>query len=593
MYCPKCKEEYTGKFCPECGTQLITVPKQNDISLNLSDKAAVLGGLNVTRNDSHNTTNYDQRVMYNNNVTNNITKSGEELHHERKQKFLECCRNLFRNGLLDEEEKLQLETERIRLGVEEQEAAVLIEQARKISGCRMTSLGVRDAMTLKNIDRYIEINNTTILQGQIPRLEALAQNYNIEEILYKNYMLQAALSPGKLISYYQRNVADEYWKTFWVAVAYMKCGDNNRVEEAIVKLDLYPEYPEDNSLLLSALSTYNDYGAEEAANYINAVLPEQCSPLLIPFVQALYLKITPERADEIGSDKRKCQFYIDNLITLKSTEEKYKPKVSASEAHTTGDNYFYGRNGKIQSYTEAVKWYRIAAEQGDAGGQNDLAYCYKQGYGVIQSYTEAVKWYHKAAEQGNAPAQYGLGCCYEKGKGVSQSYTDAVNWFRKAAEQDYAAAQNNLGFCYYNGNGVIQSYTEAVKWYRKAAEQGVAGGQYNLGFCYENGKGVTKNKIEAVRWYRKAAEQGHARAQNNLGDCYYKGNGVALSYKEAVEWFRKAAEQGYVGGQYNLGFCYKNGKGVAKNIIEAIKWWRKAAEQGYKTAIDKLQELGY
>ena len=23
MYCPECKQEYEGKFCPECGTKLI------------------------------------------------------------------------------------------------------------------------------------------------------------------------------------------------------------------------------------------------------------------------------------------------------------------------------------------------------------------------------------------------------------------------------------------------------------------------------------------------------------------------------------------------------------------------------------------
>lgn len=31
-----------------------------------------------------------------------------------------------------------------------------------------------------------------------------------------------------------------------------------------------------------------------------------------------------------------------------------------------GDDYYYGENGKQKDYTEAVKWYRKAAEQGDA-----------------------------------------------------------------------------------------------------------------------------------------------------------------------------------------------------------------------------------
>ncbi|MGM9822925.1 MAG: toll/interleukin-1 receptor domain-containing protein, partial [Muribaculaceae bacterium] len=197
-----------------------------------------------------------------------------------------------------------------------------------------------------------------------------------------------------------------------------------------------------------------------------------------------------------------------------------------------------------KNYTEAVKWYRKAAEQGHAGAQNNLGVCYENGYGVTKDYYEAVKWYRKAAEQGNARAQCNLGVCYEYGQGVTKSITEAVKWYRKAAAQDYAPAQDNLGDCYFLGNGVTQDYAEAVKWYRKAAEQGFAHAQCNLGLCYIKGDGVTQDFAEAAKWYRKAAEQGLARAQCNLGLCYKKGLGVTKSITEAVKWYRKAAEQG-------------------------------------------------
>ena len=57
----------------------------------------------------------------------------------------------------------------------------------------------------------------------------------------------------------------------------------------------------------------------------------------------------------------------------------------------------------------AVKWYRKAAEQGDAYAQGQLGWMYDSGQGIAQDYAEAVKWYHKAAEQGNAFAQRNLG----------------------------------------------------------------------------------------------------------------------------------------------------------------------------------------
>ena len=138
------------------------------------------------------------------------------------------------------------------------------------------------------------------------------------------------------------------------------------------------------------------------------------------------------------------------------------------------------------------------------------------GNGVPQDYDEAVKWYRKAAEQGNAMAQNNLGDAYENGHGVPQDYDEAVKWYRKAVEQGEALAQSNLGNCYENGYGVMQDYDEAVKWWRKSAEQGNEYGQYGLGRCYENGYGVMLDYEEAEKWYRKAAEQGNKEAKEAL-----------------------------------------------------------------------------
>ena len=66
-----------------------------------------------------------------------------------------------------------------------------------------------------------------------------------------------------------------------------------------------------------------------------------------------------------------------------------------------------------QDLVEAVKWYRLAADQGQCLMHNtDLGVCYYNGYGVKKDFAEAVKWYRLAAEQGLATAQCNLGGCY-------------------------------------------------------------------------------------------------------------------------------------------------------------------------------------
>ncbi len=65
--------------------------------------------------------------------------------------------------------------------------------------------------------------------------------------------------------------------------------------------------------------------------------------------------------------------------------------------------YYWGR-GVSQDYPEAVKWYRKAAEQGNANGQNNLGLMYYHGTGVAKDMVEARKWFEKAAEQGHTKA---------------------------------------------------------------------------------------------------------------------------------------------------------------------------------------------
>ena len=96
---------------------------------------------------------------------------------------------------------------------------------------------------------------------------------------------------------------------------------------------------------------------------------------------------------------------------------------------------------------------------------------YDNGEGVPQDYAEAVKWYRLAAEQGDALAQNNLGAMYDNGEGVPQDYAEAVKWYRLAAEQGYALAQNNLGLMYEDGHGVPRDYVRAHMWLNLAASR--------------------------------------------------------------------------------------------------------------------------
>jgi TPR repeat protein len=97
---------------------------------------------------------------------------------------------------------------------------------------------------------------------------------------------------------------------------------------------------------------------------------------------------------------------------------------------------------------------------------------YENGHGVSEDDKQAVKWFRLAAEQGYANAQFGLGFMYENGHGVSEDDKQAVKWFRLAAEQGYANAQNSLGLMYAKGGGVPEDKVLAYMWWNLTAANG-------------------------------------------------------------------------------------------------------------------------
>ena len=97
---------------------------------------------------------------------------------------------------------------------------------------------------------------------------------------------------------------------------------------------------------------------------------------------------------------------------------------------------------------------------------------YAEGNDVPEDDAEAVRWYRLAAEQGHASAQNNLGLMYAEGNGVPEDDAEAVRWYRLAAEHGHALAQTNLGFMYGNGDGVPEDLVLAYMWFNLSAAQG-------------------------------------------------------------------------------------------------------------------------
>ena len=255
-----------------------------------------------------------------------------------------------------------------------------------------------------------------------------------------------------------------------------------------------------------------------------------------------------------------------NIDTAEKLSERYGIPLSVSE---------------IDELTEKAK-------SGSADAQFRLGNIYWLGSGTAADHAEAVKWYKMAADNGDPNAIYSLACCYYKGDGIPCDQSKAAELFMKAALQGDRDALNNLAKCYFMGEGVTHSRSKAASYFRKAAESGHTAAQYNLAECFFHGWGEDVNYKKAIMWYKKAAEQSMPEAQYSYGWCCFNGLGIQRDLCEAKRMFEAAASQNYTPAKKMLGYCWMNGMGTAKNLTTAVEWFGKAANRGDAEAAEMM-----
>lgn len=189
-----------------------------------------------------------------------------------------------------------------------------------------------------------------------------------------------------------------------------------------------------------------------------------------------------------------------------------------------------------------------AAKKGKAQAQFDLAQELRYGEGVdpkTRDAAAAIRWLKLAADQGHLEAQKNLGSSYSLGIGVAKGAAEAVRWYRKAADQGNAEARFHLALACQCGQGVKVDDAEALRWHRMAAEQGYPSSQTELGERYADGTGVARDDAEALRWLRLAADQGQPRGRVVLGDLFLLGRAGTRNPVCAYFWFAMAANRGW------------------------------------------------
>lgn len=355
MYCPNCKKYCSDceSFCSECGYAIgktqSTAKAAEDVGINFgrgnalkdvqinSSNAAGEGGINFGRanalkdvqiNSSHtdnsiHNINYDQRVIY------ERQKSQEEITAEHEGEFMQSILSCLADGILDQDEYINLKILAKQKGISDARAQQLIDEMR--NNVALKNKGGNNSFivdrTIREIQTALSFGNCDILKGKLAAIEQLANNINDNDIQFYSNMLYASLNPESCLIKLMNTRIDSYWQQFWTCIAYFKCGKPESAAVIMSRLGGYG-FPIGNLSLLMAISSLAEYRknpmqsfyAHQVATNLDEANSNEISEELIPLWLA-----TQQAVSDSPQVRDSFRFYYE--VTLKEMCTMVAPKI--------------------------------------------------------------------------------------------------------------------------------------------------------------------------------------------------------------------------------------------------------------------------
>eukprot|EP00962_Isochrysis_galbana_P018301 scaffold5290_cov116-Isochrysis_galbana.AAC.3 len=174
--------------------------------------------------------------------------------------------------------------------------------------------------------------------------------------------------------------------------------------------------------------------------------------------------------------------------------------VSAAADLTAAELFEAARSAG--SPAETIPLLERAAEQGLAQAQAMLGLAHAQGHGGLSANAaEAIRWFRMAALQGDADSAYNLVAMCEARPGcIGGRRSDTRRWLGLAATQGHAPA------CFELGNLLLdEDASQAVSLFRRAADSGHPAASFNAGHVLALGRhGVEPDLTSALLLFSRA-----------------------------------------------------------------------------------------
>lgn len=170
-----------------------------------------------------------------------------------------------------------------------------------------------------------------------------------------------------------------------------------------------------------------------------------------------------------------------------------------------------GEAGDLSAFMAAAEHFKLAADAGHAGAQAHYALSLERG----QSHEEAIKYYRLSADQGNKDGQFGIGSVYLAGEGVTQDLAEARKWLILAAEQGHKVASITMAEGYLRPEMPADELEKLEKTNPKKVQNYIRSG---LGLDE-----AARKSPEALVWIQRAADNDFLPALDALAIAHRTG----------------------------------------------------------------------
>ena len=123
---------------------------------------------------------------------------------------------------------------------------------------------------------------------------------------------------------------------------------------------------------------------------------------------SLRIRVSPVRSSTSVSSTPKARAFSRTMPKPCAGFGSLRIRVTPVRSSSLGFKYADGE-GVLKDDAEAVRWFRLAADQGHAGAQLNLGFKYAVGVGVLKDSVLAHMWWNIAGANGNAICQGGAG----------------------------------------------------------------------------------------------------------------------------------------------------------------------------------------